>query len=264
MRSNRGDRTEPSWIRSENDRWKARWGAWMLRSTIVAAVAHAVLFALWPVWEISWRAPEPMMEVVQIAPIPAVQAPPDDTGIGSVAALPTEEELSAALEEAGEGAEADAGQPEGQLGDELLLAAATSAFVPRISAAPQGTVSGSRPYGGLRLEQLEALSPQIARAGPPVSWPLIRNPTVITRFLRSRSIPFEEQPDAQGLVSVAMAINERGSVEWAEVHESSGHAEIDEIALSVFSRVAVFSPARSRGAPVPVTVVISIPFGRAW
>jgi TonB family protein len=61
-----------------------------------------------------------------------------------------------------------------------------------------------------------------------------------------------------------MWINERGSVEWAAVQESSGYEPLDDIALDAFNEVVAFAPARSRGAAVPVSVVISVPFTVPW
>jgi TonB family protein len=66
------------------------------------------------------------------------------------------------------------------------------------------------------------------------------------------------------MVSVALWINERGSVEQARVSESSGSVALDEIALALFQDVATFAPARSGRSPVPVQVTISVPFVVPW
>jgi TonB family protein len=69
---------------------------------------------------------------------------------------------------------------------------------------------------------------------------------------------------AIGSVTVAMWVNERGSVEWAAVQQSSGLTVLDQIALDAFNDIVTFSPARAEGAAVPVSVVISVPFNVPW
>jgi TonB family protein len=63
---------------------------------------------------------------------------------------------------------------------------------------------------------------------------------------------------------VAMWINERGAVEWTAIEESSGFPQVDAIALDAFKDVVSFTPARSEGARIPVSVVISVPFSALW
>jgi TonB family protein len=57
-----------------------------------------------------------------------------------------------------------------------------------------------------------------------------------------------------------MWIDDRGSVEWAEVHESSGNLDLDDIALTVFNEVVEFRPPRGPGGAQPMAVLISIGF----
>jgi TonB family protein len=59
---------------------------------------------------------------------------------------------------------------------------------------------------------------------------------------------------------VTLWIDERGSVEWAEVSQSSGDRELDEFALSVFNEVAVFRPAREEGVRVSRSVSFALNF----
>ena len=70
----------------------------------------------------------------------------------------------------------------------------------------------------------------------------------------------EEDPEASGLVDVAVWIDEWGSVEWAEISRSSGLQELDEIALALFNEVASFRPARDQGVRVSMSVIFSVPF----
>lgn len=243
---------------SVNDRWKARWSSWLLRSTIVAAVAHAVVFILWPVWEITRPdRPDRELEIVQITPVAAFGGI-TDPGDGVVAALPTEEEIQLAQEDVGQTAETD----EIDETSGVRLPAAAYTLAPEI--VPSTTGSTSRSSRSLILDHLSAVTPEIASLSPDVGWPQIRNPTVITRFLSGRFNELHRAFGVNGHVSVAMWIDERGSVEWARVSQSSGDLRLDDIALALFEDVVAFSPARSRGRGIPVQVTISVPFTLPW
>lgn len=251
--------SSPDALRSANDRWKSRWSSWLVRSTVFAAAFHAVVFILWPVWEIA-RLPdrERPIEFIQINPV-AAYGGIDDPGEGVIAALPTEEEIVLALEDAGQGLEE---QAESETSGVSLPAAAYE-LVPEI-AVSGGPPAASRGGGGLILDRLSAVTPEVAPLMAEVGWPAIRNPTVITRFLSGQFNDMHQTGGATGYVSVAMWIDERGSVEWARVSESSGDQRLDDIALVLFEEVVAFAPARSRGRGVPVQVTISVPFTLPW
>jgi TonB family protein len=254
-------RGSPDRLRSANERWKERWGSWLLRSTIVAAVAHAVIFAVWPLWNVSYTPLDPLIEMMQIQPIVSTGtlSDPDEMAL---AALPRD-------------AEAEVGEDEGGAGneEEELLAELSEIF----GDGPDPTLAGPRDastgiYGRpapplqstLILEPVTPISPQVVSLAPSVVWPRIRNPTMIVRFLRSRYNQLLRDPTANGTVAITMWINERGTVEWAEVRDSSGHPVLDEIALDVFNDVVIFAPARSQGTAVPLGVTISVPFTMPW
>ncbi|MEX2570760.1 MAG: TonB family protein [Gemmatimonadota bacterium] len=252
-----GQGRAPAWTQSANHRWKKGWSAAVLRSTIIAAIAHAVLFAAWPVWNIVYNSPPEPTELVQLTPV---------LSYGSVEAPGTSPLASQTSLEV-----PDVGADEGGVGLEEEVAALTEIFgdpTPRMASLPiESSVTG-RPDSPLEseliLDELSAITPRVTRMTANVAWPQIRNPTRILRFLRMRYNPVRMDPGANGHVSVSMWIDERGLVEWAEVRESSGHAVLDEIALSMFSDVVIFAPARSGGAPVPVGVTISVPFTLPW
>jgi TonB family protein len=244
--------------RSSGGGWRERWSDTVMVSTIAAAVAHAVLFAAWPAWEISQRFTSERTTMVQLEPVvtPGGQSEEGDSpsAVETTAAEP--EEL--ALDAGGTGSEED-------FGDLLEFFGTSASLVNPVMASAMGPPGRSPPpLPPLILDQLEALNPRVTSGLHTVSWPLIRNPTVLQRFLRSRYNPIHRNPDAFGFVSVAMWINERGSVEWAEVRESSGHAALDAIALAAFNDVVVFAPARAEGSPVSVSVIISVPFNAPW
>ena len=247
----------PAPARSANERWKSTWSTWLVRSTVVGAAIHAVVFIIWPVWEIA-RLPDrdPPLEFIQINPVMAYGGI-TDPGEGVVAALPTEEEIVLALEDAGQGLEDEADETSG-----VTLPAAAYELVPEISVAR--SAASERGSGELILDRLSAVTPEVAPLMAEIGWPAIRNPTVITRFLSGQFNDLHHTRGATGSVSVAMWINERGSVEWARVSESSGDQRLDDIALVLFEEVVAFAPARSRGKGVPVQVTISVPFTLPW
>ena len=109
----------------------------------------------------------------------------------------------------------------------------------------------------LDLSRLSGLRPQIVLPGTS-AWILIRNPAEVERFMSG--IAYREDSRVEGLVDVAVWIDEWGSVEWAEISRSSGHQEMDEIALALFNEVASFRPARDRGVRVSLSAIFSVPF----
>ena len=233
-----------------------------MRSTVVAAVAHAVIFTLWPIWNISYTPTQPLIELVQLNPVVSAGSlsDPDEMELGAVP--PETEEIEITQDLGGSGSQdEDIGERLSEIfGDapEPVLA---------LPGDPSTGVYG-RPAppleGTLLLDPVAPVSPQVVSLAPAVVWPRIRNPTMIIRFLRSRYNQLLRDPTANGTVAVTMWINEKGTVEWAEVRDSSGHPALDEIALDVFNDIVVFAPARSQGTPVPLGVTISVPFTMPW
>ena len=109
----------------------------------------------------------------------------------------------------------------------------------------------------LDLSRLSGVRPRIILPGTS-SWILIRNPAEVDRFMDR--LASREDSGIEGLVDVAVWIDEWGSVEWAEISRSSGRQEMDEIALALFTEVASFRPARARGVRVSLSAIFSVPF----
>ena len=76
-------------------------------------------------------------------------------------------------------------------------------------------------------------------------------------ILEREYAPVLRSSGIEGVTYVWMFIDERGIVGKVQLHESSGHAELDEIALRA-ARCRRFPPALRRGVPTPVW--ISLPF----
>ena len=128
---------------------------------------------------------------------------------------------------------------------------------PTVQDSAPGDLALLLETSSLDLSRLSGVRPQIVLPGTS-AWVLIRNPSAVDRFMRGMT--YGDDSEAEGLVDVAVWIDEWGSVEWAEISRSSGHQEMDEIALALFNEVASFRPARDRGVRVSLSVILSVPF----
>jgi len=247
-------------VRNANQNWKDRYRSWVARSTLIAAIVHLVLFVVIPSWTIfAARVPRPM-QFVQIDPRMADVGGELNMGDEGLRAAPAITDLELEVREGGQGSDV-----EGEI-QALLL---------EIFGYPQPSVLNpilprtvreeiAPPAPPLELTEVFALTPRLATVGPQIQLPVIRNPAVLQRFLRSRYNPMHASVAHNGYVSVALSIDARGGVEWTAITSSSGSELIDQIALAVFTDVAIFTPARSEGRRVPVSVVISVPFTAPW
>ena len=112
----------------------------------------------------------------------------------------------------------------------------------------------------LNLSRMAGITPELFMPGTS-AWLLIRNPADVEEYMKI--VGYEQYMQgtaAQGLVSVAVWIDDRGSVEWSEVTKSSERLDMDEAALALFSDIASFRPARDQGVRVSMSVIFSIEF----
>jgi TonB family protein len=109
------------------------------------------------------------------------------------------------------------------------------------------------------LDRLTALRPELALSMPSF-WVLIRNPMEVEQFIQRSYRSGDLSRASDGSVSIALWIDESGSVEWAEISQSSGRPDLDRVALALFSEVAEFRPARDEGIAVPRSVIFSVRF----
>lgn len=105
----------------------------------------------------------------------------------------------------------------------------------------------------LRLERLSALQPELA-FGSLSGWLEVQNPTEVVDFMQER-FARESEDEPQRTMVVALWVDERGSVEWAEISRSSGRDDFDESALELFRDVVSLRPARERGLNVPTAAI---------
>jgi TonB family protein len=111
----------------------------------------------------------------------------------------------------------------------------------------------------LDLGRLSGLRPELAFMTAS-AWVLIRNQEEVEAYLRRTYRERRLDPAVRGTVSVTLWIDQRGAVEWAEVSQSSGRTDLDEVALALFNEVADFRAARDRGQTVSRSVTFSLNF----
>ena len=112
----------------------------------------------------------------------------------------------------------------------------------------------------LNLSRMAGITPELFMPGTS-AWLLIRNPADVEEYMKI--VGYEQAMQgtaAQGLVNVAVWIDDRGSVEWSEVTKSSERLDMDEAALALFSDIASFRPARDQGVRVSMSVIFSVEF----
>lgn len=111
----------------------------------------------------------------------------------------------------------------------------------------------------LDLGRLDALRPEVT-AGLLSSSVLLRNPNEVAGFMRRASRRRPAVARSGAWLTVAIYIDESGSVDWAEVSQSSGREALDEVALTLFEEVAAFEPAVEEGQRVPKSMLFHIQF----
>ncbi len=267
---------------------KERWGQRMSFSMMAATAAHAAVFALWPMGGPRLNLFEPDLPVdpglpvfINMYDLPegvdlAQGTLPIPARTGNAPLDPTAEAERPGV------SEEDLRDMQDDLRNRLVRGAS---YVPTISDNPmyQGTNNGSptdenssvggargvannatnptefeslRALSAIDLERLNALRPDVALEAAS-NWVLVRNPSEVWDYMRRNSSP---QDRNAGSVQVALWVSPTGSVEWAEVVGSSGKADLDDLALQLFSKVVTFRPARFEGVPMPMSAVFTINF----
>ena len=276
---------------SASEAHRADWNNRLAWSTMFAVALHAAAFVFWPGWEAADLGLEDDEELTGTAWIALYAAPASGNGGGravpSLALLADTDSLP--LEEVDAGAIVGGSQVGLASLPERLRERLAGRDGPRPTIVQFGPAVGPRGIGDDRadsrdeedelaptieeptqedvallletspmdLSRLSAVRPQIVLPGTS-AWILIRNPAEVDEFMNR--VPSGLPSDAEGLVDVAVWIDEWGSVEWAEISTSSGQQEMDEIALALFNDVAAFRPARDQGVRVSLSAIFSVPF----
>jgi len=295
--SDRKDTSGESGRRTANEHFRSQWEVFQARSILIALVLHVGIFLGSPTWTRSDRSDPEEFRGSQLEWISLLQEAFPETG-GSPAlvlapnedlppqgALPGEGDLEEGGETDGEGGwTGGSAWGNGQFSDALLERLrgrappnptlldtdpdgssqeidGDSEEAQRIRAAASATdfLLAER-LGALDLDRLASARPEMVLMAPS-SWILLRNPAEVSDWMRRRMLRISDDPEADApSVSVAVWIDERGSVEWAEISQSSGRLDIDEMVLELFNEVVSFVPAREQSVRVPVSVIFWLTF----
>lgn len=267
-----------------NDRFKARWRARLGRAMIAAGAIHVGLFAglahrEWTKPSIGSSSGRSTLQVIRLGGEPSS---PDPLSPAFVTVSEEPETSSRRADPDGETGRADDGGPtSSRLTLEDLRRGATlratvvthepepddgdPIVVEKQAADDDGPrVGGDASLGAhdaaadsLGLYRLSSLRPELAFAAPG-NWILVRNPSAVRRFLLKRFGQAGLDSTPRGWLSVAIWVDETGSVEWAEIDRSSGIPEMDATALELFREVVSFRPARERGVPVSIAAIFQL------
>ena len=285
-------------FKTANEEWKAQWNDLLAWSTMFAVAAHAAAFAFWPSWDTIDPGLEPDLELLETATSwISFYAEPSTGGGGGMAAtsLALLEEPDSLpppgldAEASVPGAELAVVEFSGGLRERLLgrggpvptlVEPGPASAPPDLADDPVNTPEeeGREEEEGvdvivedptiadlaLRLEtstldlsRLAGLRPQLILPGTS-AWFLIRNPAKVEEFMKI--VGLRQDAEDQGQVDVAVWIDDRGSVEWAEIARSSGTEELDEIALALFNEITSFRPALDEGVRVSMAAIFSVAF----
>lgn len=255
-----------------NDRWKGRWTSQVVWSTVLAALLHAAVFWLLPTWETKEMSPGAKRGAV--APVSLVEVPsgheamPTPATPEPPATEETEPEDAPDPEEPSEASRSERpSSPRTRVEPKDIevhraVVAAPAAYgvsdvhrtMRRMAGLPEQLTMSEVAVGGLATVAADVAVQSTS------GWILIQNPTEIETFLRGMYDRGRIDPSEAGAVSVALQIDEKGSVAEAEITDSSGREGLDEIVLDLFKRIVSFRPARDRGSAVPTSATFSLSF----
>lgn len=278
---------------SANERFRDAWSAHLRRCTVLAIAAHVALLAISFSWQIAYQPLEPLdSDENRLLLLPGFgETLASGSAVALLDSIPGEPTEVEAESEAGlsDGPVVDAtdfGDRWEALGERLRGRGAPLPTLAEPEIAPPEEVEevveaepsesddqeGAPSIGGdartidlaelpepdsLNLDRLSALRPELAFMTAS-AWVLIRNQGEVEAFLRRSYSNGRLDPGATGSVSVTLWIDRRGSVEWAEVSESSGRDDLDEFTLALFNEVAAFRAAREQGVYVSRSVTFSV------
>lgn len=140
--------------------------------------------------------------------------------------------------------------------DGVAAARAGGSSTASLSAVEQQSLQG---LTALDLERLAGVRPEVALEAFSY-WVLVRNAAEVQAFMERNAAPQTAGAGEPGSVSVALWVSAGGAVEWAEVITSSGRSDWDDLALTLFSQVVTFRPARLDGLAMPVSAIFTVNF----
>ena len=284
-------------FKTANEEWKAQWNDLLAWSTMFAVAAHAAVFAFWPSWDTLDLSLDSDLELleIEVAWISFYTVPSSGGGGGgggvaaaSLALIEEPDSLPAGVEaETIIGGSALAGvvfsrglyeRLRGRGGPVPTVVEPDPVSAPLDLGDDPANMPVEEEAEGVRvivedptitdlalrlenstldLARLSGLRPELVLPGTSV-WLLVRNPAEVEDYMRVMA--YRGTIEDEGQVDVTVWIDEQGSVEWSEITRSSGHQEMDEVALALFNEVVAFRPARDRGVRVSMSVIFSVAF----
>lgn len=109
------------------------------------------------------------------------------------------------------------------------------------------------------LRRLRSLGPEIV-TGLGSSEALIRNPREVAEFKEFAARKHGVVSSRRALVGITIWVDREGSVQWAELSESTGNEVLDEVALTLFRHVVAFRPAVESGERVARSMIFYVLF----
>jgi protein TonB len=212
---------------SANDRFKKSFGAVVCCSMILATGVHAATFAFWPemtAGDVSYSTPE--FEAIALPPEIDIPAPPQTIARPAVPVIAT-----------------------GDIDEDITIAPTTFESNPVPDLPPPPTVTHTS------VEEL-AKAPTFT---PYTVKPEVKNRDEVIKALEAEYPPLLREAGIGGTVLVWFFIDEEGHVLRTQVHETSGHPQLDGAALDV-ADIIRFTPALNRDKRVPVWISIPITF----
>lgn len=275
----------PFRLETANEAFKRGWSNRVSWCTVLATGLHAAVFFGLPAWQRTTPVPT-LDQGFENVPLSLVNLgngtgdAGDALGAGLVSA-----QVIAALDGEGAGGGAGGTSPGPSLAELWDRVASAGGLVPTVVEDEPDEERAARPLttdsadlvdirgraastdglslepeaGELDLESLAAVLPELALVDLS-SWVLVRNPREVDDFMKRTYDYGELSADAAGLVSVALWIDERGVVQWADIDRSSGRTDMDEVALELFREVVLFLPARHEGVPVSRPAIFFVNF----
>lgn len=281
---------------SANDRLKDQWGRRLAWSLVFAVLLHSLVFSLSPEWTFFERAEVDRLgaasgaiNVTRLLPAGGLAATAPATPVGERPDSTAEE----SAREAASGGEKGVGEGTVYTQDELWsrldradrpALALTEPSEPAVEelepdvaeeerARSHGTgrgpsIGGSATTIGVadssdddapEFGRLRSLRPEVV-TGLASSEVLLRNPSEVVEFKKFAARRRPAVATTHAVVGVAVWVDRNGSVEWAEVSESTGSDVLDETALTLFRRVVAFRPALEDGERVPKSMLFYILF----
>lgn len=207
-----------------NDRFKRSFTDWFWSSMIVATVLHFGMFALWPdltAEDVSFSSAE--LESIELPPEIEIPPPPKQISRPATPVVST-----------------------AQIDEDITIAPTTFEDNPVEDLPPPPEQEAGD------LSAAPVFTPMTVR-------PEIKNRAEVIRAMEREYPPILRDAGIGGTVVVYFFVDTDGTVLRAQIHESSGHAALDEAAINV-SHVYRLSPALNRDQKVQVWVQFPITF----